>query len=351
MSEQKYARTGWIDICKAIAIYFMVLAHTGVSTNVSIWIHAFHMPVFFLLSGYCFNEVKNSNIFKLIKKRFCTLIIPYFIFGVSLFLFWDLALFVLHRKSEMRSISNLLSSILWNNADASTFGVIQWFLPCLFFAEIIFAILLKLVRNKPLYVAILLIGLSLIGYIISKVLSFRLPLALDCSFMATFFFGIGWLASKSKVSNVVDFINKHRLISVVAVVVLAVADVPLIFLCGAVNMRTVSYENYFLFVLNALVYSLVLVVLSVIADSLLKHKKTGRALKTVGANTLVVLLLNSTCIRFYEVLFGKLLDKMPATQVCIINAVVALAITIVCVLISLFVNRFCPWLLGKRKKR
>lgn len=141
-------RTGWIDICKALAIYCMVLGHTGTSENINIMIHAFHMPIFFLLSGYCFNEKKNSDMWMLVKNRFKTLIIPYFVFGVGLFLLWDAALYVMQRHSEMRSISNLLTSILWNNANASAFGVIQWFLPCLFFAEIIVACLIKICDGK-----------------------------------------------------------------------------------------------------------------------------------------------------------------------------------------------------------
>lgn len=125
-------RTEWIDICKALAIYCMVLGHVGTAKPVSEFIHVFHMPVFFLLSGYCFNEVKNSNIGQLIAKRFKSLIVPYLVFGTGLFLFWDFLLFILHRRAEMRPLSNLVSSMLWDCASASAFGVIQWFLPCLF---------------------------------------------------------------------------------------------------------------------------------------------------------------------------------------------------------------------------
>lgn len=145
--EKVNKRTGWIDICKALAIYCMVLGHTGTSEHISTIIHVFHMPVFFILSGYCFNETKNSDVWSLVKKRFMTLIVPYFFFGIALFAFWDAALFVMHRQAEMRSISNLMTSILWNNANASAFGVIQWFLPCLFFSEIIFAVILKISKN------------------------------------------------------------------------------------------------------------------------------------------------------------------------------------------------------------
>ena len=37
----------WIDIAKAIAIYFVVLGHVGTFGCIELWIHAFHMPLFF----------------------------------------------------------------------------------------------------------------------------------------------------------------------------------------------------------------------------------------------------------------------------------------------------------------
>ena len=73
MSEK---RIKWIDICKGIGIFFVVLSHVMVSKTTDIWIHSFNMPFFFLLSGLCFDEKKNNKLFLFLKKRFKTLIIP-----------------------------------------------------------------------------------------------------------------------------------------------------------------------------------------------------------------------------------------------------------------------------------
>jgi hypothetical protein len=55
-------RVEWIDLAKFIAISLMVMGHLGLPKPAARLIHVFHMPVFFLLSGYCFNEIKHRKI-------------------------------------------------------------------------------------------------------------------------------------------------------------------------------------------------------------------------------------------------------------------------------------------------
>lgn len=71
----------WADYVKAIAIYLMVLCHFNLNSEIGkqfIWI--FHMPVFFLISGYFDKGLPFSM--DILKKDFRTLIIPYFFFSV-----------------------------------------------------------------------------------------------------------------------------------------------------------------------------------------------------------------------------------------------------------------------------
>ena len=47
-------RIGWIDLAKLMGIFLMVLCHGMVPATADNLIHAFHMPLFFVLSGWCF---------------------------------------------------------------------------------------------------------------------------------------------------------------------------------------------------------------------------------------------------------------------------------------------------------
>ena len=49
-------RIEWVDLSKFVGIFAMVWGHSGVNENMDIIIHAFHMPLFFFLSGYFYKD-------------------------------------------------------------------------------------------------------------------------------------------------------------------------------------------------------------------------------------------------------------------------------------------------------
>ena len=53
ISQQK-SRIPWIDYSKALLIYLMVVGHCGASGLFSQFIYAFHIPAFFIISGYLY---------------------------------------------------------------------------------------------------------------------------------------------------------------------------------------------------------------------------------------------------------------------------------------------------------
>lgn len=82
-------RIEWLDVMKGIAIILVVLGHMYNSMNlfshpVNLWLHLFHMPFFFILSGFLAIKTTNRNLIENIKNKFITLIIP-FIVGGSIF--------------------------------------------------------------------------------------------------------------------------------------------------------------------------------------------------------------------------------------------------------------------------
>lgn len=73
------SRLPWIDWAKALGIFLVIYGHAPASGH--IFIYMFHMPFFFMLSGYLY---KRANIKNEIKKSFKSLILPYFIYNVIL---------------------------------------------------------------------------------------------------------------------------------------------------------------------------------------------------------------------------------------------------------------------------
>lgn len=67
-----------IDLMKAIAIILMVMGHCG--SPITKWFYLFHMALFFMISGYLWNERHASDkkyVWKYIKSKLKRLYIPY----------------------------------------------------------------------------------------------------------------------------------------------------------------------------------------------------------------------------------------------------------------------------------
>ena len=80
-------RLEWVDRARGWGIILVVLGHTSTISAVNSWIYAFHMPVFFWLSGYLYT---GRSFLYTVKKRSLTLLVPYFFFGALTWVYWAL---------------------------------------------------------------------------------------------------------------------------------------------------------------------------------------------------------------------------------------------------------------------
>ena len=76
-----------VTIVKAIGIILMVFAHAindpstpGGYFYIHRFIYAFHMPLFFIMSGFCFKEKYLDNTILFITQKIKGIYIPFFVF-------------------------------------------------------------------------------------------------------------------------------------------------------------------------------------------------------------------------------------------------------------------------------
>ena len=74
------SRMDYIDIYRAFGIILMVMGHIGFGGKFDKFIHAFHMPMFFFISGFFYKE-KCLDIKKYAVDKAKKLLTPYFVFG------------------------------------------------------------------------------------------------------------------------------------------------------------------------------------------------------------------------------------------------------------------------------
>ncbi|MEH7413750.1 acyltransferase family protein, partial [Neobacillus drentensis] len=79
---QTAKRITWIDASKGIGIFLVIIGHSTLIGPSRFQIYAFHMPLFFFLSGYLFSFKKYSCFKEFLKSKSKSILIPYFAFSI-----------------------------------------------------------------------------------------------------------------------------------------------------------------------------------------------------------------------------------------------------------------------------
>lgn len=141
MTKQRYRA---IDIAKGVGIILVVLGHTLSQINIDArWvkilytlIYSFHMPLFFLLSGFVASKLLNMKTVKerarYIKGRAVRLLVPYFVIG---FLYIPIKLKLNQYAVKPFKLSDTIKLLIGQNPD-----VALWFLYVLFIVSALTAL-------------------------------------------------------------------------------------------------------------------------------------------------------------------------------------------------------------------
>lgn len=185
-------RDNLIDFLRGGAMIFVLLHHSGFPLGD--YILAFHMPLFFVISGYLSNNIGGyERSFKpYVKAKFKRLVIPYFAFEILNLFIWC-AKMTLENKGlpGIESIISILTCI--NNGYTGLYGRL-WFLPCMFVADIYVWLIVKCFKSKfsQILSVLFLFALSLVTV---KMIPFRLPFTIDTAFFAAAFVLLGYCFS------------------------------------------------------------------------------------------------------------------------------------------------------------
>lgn len=338
-------RIEWIDFCKFIAIFYMVWGHSGTQILLDKYIHVFHMPIFFFLSGYLFDATRVKNFKEFLMKKIRTLLVPYFLFPIVIYYFWTIAYGIISKSNPETQLS-LWKGIFTVNAIISPFGAVQWFLTCLFLVEIIFYIIIKTTKNNKISLSSMLILLSLMGYFYTSVIHFRLYWGLDIALTALVFYGLGYLFKNTKYNKIKSFVLSPSIFKIGMFFILSIIFT---FSNGYVNMRTLQYSNYFLYFLSSVTSIIMYIMLAIYISKIEKFSssKLQKYLLYIGQNTIIVLVLNQLYIqslrhveKYIPILNGNIRDIIRAVIVITLMGPTAYLI-----------NKYFPFAVGRKNNK
>ncbi len=248
-----------LDFLRGFAMILVLMHHAGAPG--SKWIIAFHMPFFFILSGYT-ESVRKTSVLSVkfteyLKKRFIRLIVPYFAFELVNFLIYVFLRTASHAKIDI--FASLVRIILClNPAEFNGEFNRLWFLPCIFICDILYYFIAKLTKSKisMLYISVL---LFIFSYIITRSLNSRLPFTIDIAVMATAFMILGYVGN-----NIITFLIREKHIITDILCVLTMSLVLYYVYLGDAHMYMFSndYGEYIFSVTGALAGSAVCFVIA-----------------------------------------------------------------------------------------
>lgn len=228
-------RVGYVDLYRGIGIILMIMAHIGFGGVFDHYIHSFHMPMFFFVSGYFF---KQNSAHKFFKQKIKTLLLPYILYAIFIYLGWK----ALFRNPE----DSLIRTLLYMNSTKFVAAAL-WFLTALFVSNAVYW-LIHTFAKRDIYISILVLLIALCGNLIHFFYAEPCIFAFDAGFVGAGIMHIGYLCRNFRDKATEKAMNLKWSEIVFGLAMLSC----LIFVNGKVNMREGDYGIVPLFWINSI---------------------------------------------------------------------------------------------------
>lgn len=337
--SHRASRQYWADYTKAFAIWLMVICHFGLRPQSLVdIIYVFHMPVFFLISGYFDNGNPFSK--KKLKMDFKKIMVPYFFFSACSFSICWISPYIhpeiYHHGTLLQTFAKAFIGMFMMEDQVRPYAFMPtgalWFLVALFNIKIVFSILC-LCWNKCKYVIpIMCIAVSFVVYLTVPFFS------LDSAFIALPFYIIGYFLKRY---NILEWPKKRwemLLISGLCWVYTAIWGVR----NGNINIDGCVIGNHvILFYLNGIIGSLACIYLFRFVNFESRH------LQSIGAGTLTILGTHGYINKLMTIIailwLGVAPSEIPIWYI-ILSSFIALYFGI---LVEKLLTKYYPSMIGK----
>lgn len=325
MKERKV----WIDNARALAILFVIFGHYNSDRNIFFFLTSYiKIPLFFCVSGYLFKINNGKKMWVRIADKVKTLLIPYFVLSIAR------AIPMILLKFRTGEVITYVVGLLVDTIN----GEVLWFLPCLFLTEV-YAILLHeyFLRQKPYagLVTSIVFGLVVMLLVPSGLHIYWHP---ETAIIMLISFETG-IALKYLHDNIKS--KENLSLCICCIVYGAILTLRYVLNgFGSIDVNNNVFDNIPLDLIGIIVGPTFIMCLS---KKILKSSILG----FIGMNTLTFYAFHGTA----KIVIYKLLEAFDRDGNCtrlVGDMLIIVACCLICAGLSILINRFFPWMVGKR---
>ena len=350
-------RIYYLDIAKGIGVFLMVLGHVpDLTIPTRQFVTSFHMPLFFIISGILINATNETerDMAEIRQRKWRSIMVPYFVFSV---------LSLLVEAFCTGVLKNGLWEIFWEHLFATVClsgASVFWFLPALFFGEMIFVSIRKKASEPVCGIAV---AVTAVLAYFAHVGENRLQAEFDASacypylhlflngflrvFFAAAFVAVGYFGFR-----LLQKLTDGVLWNLLSAVFLMALTLLVSHVNGVTDMNYMVYNNILLYLVTSVCGSFGIILL---CRALEKWNRILplRVCMYYGRNSLIVMMTHAPFYIMYiaaRVTYGINNHIVPLGQVLLCLLMVCLVLFIEIAVIEV-INRYFPFLLGRAKRK
>jgi len=316
----------WLDVSRGIAFLMVIYSHLEYCNDSMMrYFTPVFLTTFFFVSGYLFKE--KCSFGKVFEQRTRTLLLPFLALGMIMILMGQVLTF----HDEVSFADSVKGLLLQNGKNQ-----LLWFVAALYVYSVIFYWVERFSKNATVLLVVS-TALFVLNWGYSRLQLPSVPWHVSTFGYACFYMGVGkWYKEKEAAMN--RYIDNKW--------VVMTAFVLYVLLISLFDLHISFFGSEWL--IDAFVVTLLgLIVMLYISKHILQN---SRFLLFVGANTLFYFAFYGKVFSLLQAVCHKLLSE-ELLSVSAMQDGLGLAITfldaLILILPAIFVNRYCPFLLGK----
>lgn len=329
VSSSATNRLEWVDACKGIGIFLVVVGHCNGVNFLQVLLCSYHMPLFFFLSGLFLSKCKGIK--QTFVKKTKSLLVPLYVFSMILSCY---SFCVARVSGADFSIVNRFIGMFVRCKQGQFFGSL-WFLSCLFVLEILMLTLRNRLTNVKMGGGVIVV-FSLIGYYLVQCVGVNSPWCIELVLVNAAFIYAGTFVAK--LWEWFDFSILRVLVSGICFVGLAWWNFRLSGQLTDEYMNSLGVMPIFYMAAFAGIYITVQI-------GQVFHPKV---LLWMGRNSLLIYCLHMLLLLSVNMGYGKIMSVLGISLPVSVSAVIK-AVFVIAVLSPVigYINRRQSWMLGR----